>query len=77
MTVLQFRKIRIPRGTHKCLAKLVELARLGRLHGFAFVGYLDDGFIADACGEAHRQPDETHKMLDYLKTRITEGRGID
>lgn len=75
MTVHQIRPLRISKATTKCVNRLLQLALLRKLTGIAFIGYVEDGFIADVCGDAYTQPDRTLEMLPFLAQRLRERKG--
>lgn len=58
---------RIPRATIRCLTTLLKQAQEEKITGVAFIALLPHGFIADACGEAHNDPEMVRKnMLPVL-----------
>jgi len=62
--------------TVKCLGQLHTQAKRGLVVGFAFVAYVEGyGFIANAAGQALKDPNNTRGMLlaldDKLATHVT------
>jgi hypothetical protein len=70
LSVLTFKRARIPRETIHCVKRILRQAELGKITGLAFVGFVPGGFIADACGDAHHHPDKAREMLVYLDARL-------
>lgn len=65
-------KTRLPRATIRCCQKLLAEAEAGRLTGIAFVALLPHGFIADACGEAHNDPEAARQMVAVLDAKLAK-----
>jgi hypothetical protein len=63
---------RIPRATIRCCETLLQQALLGRMTGLAFVAILPEGFVADACGEAHNDPATTRQMVAILDAKLAK-----
>lgn len=63
---------RVPRHASKCLAQLVRQEQAGRLKGIAFVAIMEDGFVADACGIAHDDPERTLQMIAVLESKLAK-----
>lgn len=58
-------------STVKCMARLHELAKQGKVRGVGFVAYVDDNdFIANSCGEAFADPNNTTGMLFALARKL-------
>lgn len=54
-----------------CLELLLKNARSGRLVGIAFIGLTEgNGFIADACGDARKHPEETRVLVPKLDAKL-------
>lgn len=62
---------RLSNDVTKCLGQLHAQARRGRVTGIAFVAYVDGyGFIANAAGDAMRDPTNTRGMLLALDGKL-------
>jgi hypothetical protein len=63
---------RIPRATIRCCRQLLRAAEAGRLTGLAFVAMVPEGFVADACGEAHNDPATARQMVAVLDAKLAK-----
>lgn len=62
---------RVSGDTVRCVATLLREARRGNLTGLAFVAFVEQkGFIANACGDAMREPTETLFYLRDLDAKL-------
>jgi hypothetical protein len=61
----------LSQDTVKCLAQLHTQAKRGLVVGFAFVAYVDGyGFIANAAGQALKDPNNTRGMIKALDDKL-------
>lgn len=66
-------KPRLPRATIRCLATLLKQAQEEKITGVAFIALMPHGFVADACGEAHNDPETVRKsMMPVLDATLAE-----
>lgn len=63
-------RVHLPSPVHECLAKLHDRKHLVR--GLAFVCILDGSYIADTCGVASEEPDQTRLLLKALDAKIAK-----
>ena len=71
--VFTLRRTNSPAETVACLKKLLARAEHPSLPltGLAFVAYVDDtGYIADACGKARAEPEQTRQLLHALDAKL-------
>lgn len=69
--VYTLRPDQLSQETVKCLSQLHTQAKRGVVYGIAFVAYIDGyGFIANAAGEALKDPNNTRGMLRALDDKL-------
>ncbi len=69
--VYTLRPDNLSQETVKCLAQLHTQAKRGLVTGLGFVAYIEGyGFIANACGDALADPNNTRGMLRALDDKL-------
>lgn len=59
-------KTRLPRAVPRCVARIHEHANAGRIVTLAFIAVMEEGYIADICGEVSITPE----MLIELQRKV-------
>lgn len=73
--VYDFQRRRLPKSPILCLETLLVHAKAGQLTGIAFVGLLPGKrYIADACGDAAQDVEETRRLLLAFEAKLARRR---
>jgi hypothetical protein len=71
MSVHRLRRRYLPGPIVPCIERLLDAAQAGTLTGLAFIAFVDGhGYIADTCGDASTELEETRRILKQLDLKL-------